>query len=150
MNTLVVLADSGSFKAFSLDDNQRNSSPRLEPLDATRMTEGDDRIGKMVTDQAGQYRKSTGTFAVKGEQSDGEQHNIWLENERRSIKQIAERMSELLGDGQFDSCYLAAPGEFNKRILEQLTPQARAKIEKNVQCDLVNSPRNEILQHFNN
>ena len=148
MNTLVVLADSGSFKAFSLDDNKRNSTPRLEPLDVTRMKEGEDRIGGMVTDQAGQYRKGTGTSASKGEQSDGEQHNIWLENERRSVKQIAERISKLLGNGQFGSCFLAAPGEFNERILEELTPQERSKIEKNIQCDLVNAPRNEILEHF--
>jgi hypothetical protein len=150
MNTLVVLADSGSFKAFSLEDNKRNSTPRLQPLDATRMQGGDDRIGRVVTDDAGQYRKSKGKYAVNGDGSDGEQHNIWLENERRSVKQIAERISQLLGDGQFGSCFLAAPGEFNQRILEQLPPQVRAKIEKNVQCDLVNAPRNEILQHFHN
>jgi hypothetical protein len=150
MNTLVVLADSGSFKAFSLEDTAVNSSPRLQPLDATRMKEGDDRIGRTVTDDAGQYRKSKGRFAVNGDRSDGEQHNIWLENERRSVKEIAERLSALLADGQFESCYLAAPGEFNKKILEHLSPQARSKIQKNLQCDLVNAPRNEILQHFNN
>jgi hypothetical protein len=150
MNTLVVLADSGSFKAFSLEESAVNSTPRLESLDATRMKEGDDRIGRMVTDDAGQYRKSKGRFAVNGDRSDGEQHNIWLENERRSVKEIAERISNLLGDNQFDSCYLAAPGELNKQILEHLSPEARSKIEKNLHCDLVNAPRNEILQHFNN
>jgi hypothetical protein len=150
MNTLVVLADSGSFKAFSMKDSGLHSTPRLEPLDAARMTEGDDRIGRMVTNNAGQYRKSKGKFSVNGDRSDGEQHNIWLENERRSMKEIAERISELLGDGQFDSCYLAAPSEFNKQILEYLSPKVRSKIKKNLQCDLVNTPRNEILQHFNN
>ena len=148
MNTLVVLADSGTFKAFSLEDNQRNSTPRLQPVDIDKIEQGDDRIGRMMTDQAGQYRKGTGNFSPNT--SDGEQHNIWLENERRSVKQIADRISKLLGNGQFDSCFLAAPAEFNRRIQEQLTPQARSKIEKNVQCDLVNAPRKEILHHFNN
>ncbi len=32
---------------------------------------------------------------MNGDRSDGEQHNIWLENERRSVKQIAEPNEQL-------------------------------------------------------
>jgi hypothetical protein len=149
MNTLVVLTDLGTFKAFALEKGDgRSGSPRLQPVQATRMEEGDDRIGRRVSDQAGQYRKST-NYSADSEQSDGEQHNIWLENERRSVKEIAETISDLLSDSHFESCYLAAPSEINRTIVEHLTPPARAKIEKNLQCDLVNAQRNEILQRFN-
>jgi hypothetical protein len=148
MNTLVVLADSGTFKAFALENS--DTSPRLQPLETRRIQEGDDRIGGQMTDDAGQFRKSKGRFAVNGDRSDGEQHNIWLENERRSVKQIAATISELLNKGEFESCYLAAPSEINNSILEHLSPQARTKIEKNLHCDLVNAQRNEILDRFNN
>lgn len=150
MNTLVVLTDLGTFKAFALEQDGLSSTPRLQPVETKRIVEGDDRIGGQVTDEAGQFRKSKGRSAVNGDRSDGEQHNIWLENHRRSEKEIAEAISDLLQDGRFESCYFAASSEINNRILEHLTPQARAKIEKNLHCDLVNVPKNEVLERFNN
>src|SRR4051812_29062540 len=138
MNTLVVLTDLGTFKAFALEQDGLSSTPRLKPVETKKIIEGDDRIGGQVTDEGGQFRKSKGRFAVNGDRADGEQHNIWLENHRRSEKEIAEAISDLLQDGRFESCYFAAAREINNRILEHLTPQARAKIEKNLHCDLVN------------
>ena len=78
----------------------------------------------------------------------GERHNICLENERRSVKQIAEKMNELLSNGDFDSCYFAASNEINREIVNNLSPQAKAKIEKNLTCNLVNAPQEELLSHF--
>jgi hypothetical protein len=150
MSTLVILTDLGTFKAFEVERDGLTSTTRLKPVETKKIIEGDDRIGGQVTDQAGQFRKSKGRFAVNGDRSDGEQHNIWLENHRRSEKEVAERISELLSDGQFESCYLAAASEINNRIIEHLTPEARAKIEKNLHCDLVNVPKDEVLERFNN
>jgi hypothetical protein len=148
MNKLVVLTDLGTFKAFRLEDDHLNSAPRLQPVDATRMESGDDRISRQVTDQAGQFRRTSMAYAANNYQSDGEAHNLWLENERRSVKQIADRISQLLGNGEFGSCYLAASSEINRAILDELSPEVRDRIEKNVSCNLVNAKREDILQHF--
>jgi hypothetical protein len=148
MNKLVVLTDLGTFKAFALEENRLNSSPRLQPVDSTRMEEGDDRLSRRVTDQAGQFSKGATIFASINDQSNGERHNIWLEDQRRSVRQIAERMSALLNDGRFESCYFAAASEINNSIIDQLPAEARAKIHKNVRCNLVNASRDEILHKF--
>jgi hypothetical protein len=148
MNKLVVLTDLGTFKAYRLEDDRASSSPRLEPVDSYETPLGDDRIGRHLSDQAGQFKKGALSFAAINDASTGERHNIHLENERRSVKQIANRMNELLGDGEFESCYFAASNEINRDIVEQLSPQAKAKIEKNLTCNLVNAPKEQLLQHF--
>lgn len=149
MNKLVVLTDLGTFKAYRLEENRASSSPRLQPVDSYETTLGDDRIGRRLSDQAGNFQKS-GAMGMQGvnDGETGERHNICLENERRSVKQIAEKMNELLSNGDFDSCYFAASNEINREIVNNLSPQAKAKIEKNLTCNLVNAPQEELLSHF--
>jgi protein required for attachment to host cells len=145
---LIVVTDLGTFKAFRLDDDRFSSAPRLEPVDAYESVHGDDRISRGLSDQAGQFKKGAPIYASINDQSNGERHNIWLENERRSVKQIADRLTELLGDGNFGSCYFAAASEINNAIVNELPQQVRSKIEKNIPRNLVNAPRDEILRHF--
>jgi hypothetical protein len=148
MNRLLVLTDLGTFKAYKVEKDRGSSSPRLQQVDSFENVEADDRIGRRLSDQAGQFSKGAGRIGSINDNENGERHNIWLENERRSVKQIAERMSELLGGADFETCYFAASNEINRQILDHLTPQARAKIQKNVPCNLVNAPREQILDHF--
>jgi hypothetical protein len=148
MNKLVVLTDLGTFKAYRWEEDGYSSTPRLQPVDSFENVEGDDRISRRLADQSGQFKKGAPAMAATHDQDDGERHNIWLENERRCLKMITDRLSDLLGDGEFDSCYFAASNEINNAILEALPPKARRKIEKNVHRNLVNAPRDQILNHF--
>jgi hypothetical protein len=43
---------------------------------------------------------------------------------------------------------LAASREINHQLLEELEPEVRSKIEKNVTADLTKLERAEILRHF--
>ena len=149
MNKLVVLTDLGSFKAYRLEDDRSNSRPRLQPVDAYETSLGDHRIGRRLSDQAGNFQKR-GAMGMQGvdDGETGERHNICLENDKRSVKEIAERMNELLSNGDFESCYFAASNEINRDIVNHLSPQAKAKIEKNLTCNLVNAPHEELLNHF--
>lgn len=148
MNKLIVLTDLGTFKAFRLEENRLATAPKLEPVDAYETANGDDRISLRLSDQAGRFKGSGPIPAATSDGATGERHNIHLENERRSVKQIVERMTELLKDDQVESCYFAAANEINNAIIDALPPNARAKIEKNVHSNLVNAPRDELLQHF--
>lgn len=148
MNKLVVLTDLGTFKAFRLEEERAGSTPRLQVVDAFETSDGDHRISRGVTDQAGQFSKGAKSFAAINDGANGERHNICLENEKRSVKQIAEKMSELLADGEFESCYFAASNEINRQIVDSLSPDARKKIEKNLHCNLVNAPKDQVLEQF--
>jgi hypothetical protein len=148
MNKLVVLTDLGTFKAYRLEENRAQSTPRLQTVDAFENPKADDRIGRMLSDANGQFQTGGPLGVATSDGADGERHNIFLENEKRCVKQIASRISELLGNGEFESCYLAASNEINREIVKHLTPEARHKIEKNITCNLVNAPKEQVLEHF--
>lgn len=148
MNKLVVLTDLGTFKAYRLEEKRASSAPRLQVVDAYETADGDHRISRGLADQAGQFSKGARSFAAVNDGASGERHNICLENEKRSVKQIADKMTELLSNGEFESCYFAASNEINRQILDSLSPETRGKIEKNLTCNLVNAPTEELLQHF--
>ena len=64
--------------------------------------------------------------------SDGERHNIELESRKRLVRQLAQRLNALVRGKEVERCLLAASREINHQLLEELEPQVRAKIEKNV------------------
>ena len=148
MSKLLVLTDLGTFKAYKVEKDAYSTSPRLEVVDAWETVYGDDRISRRLSDQAGQFSKGAKSFAAHNDMSNGERHNIELENRRRSMKQISEKLSTLLENGDFDGCYLAASEEINRTIVDNLAPGAKAKIEKNLHSNLVNANREEILKQF--
>lgn len=80
--------------------------------------------------------------------SDGERHNIELESRKRLVRQLAQRLNILARSQEIDRCFLAASKEINHPLLEELDPQVRAKIAKNVPADLTKLARCDILQHF--
>ena len=145
---LVIVTDLGAFKAYRVDDDGLSSNPRLDPVDAFETVAINQKLSEQLSDQAGQFRKGAVIFASINDQGNGERHNIVLENRRRSAKDIAEAISNLLKDNEFDSCYFAAPKEINNQLLSFMTPEARGKIEKNLGLDLVNVAPNQLLKHF--
>jgi hypothetical protein len=148
MNTLLVVADLGGFKAFKLESNNHfPQSPRLDLLEEFRNPEAHGRIVDRVSDLSGRFPRGTGAGRA-GAMSDGERHNIDLESRKRFIRQLAQRLNTLARAQDIDRCFLAASKEINNPLLEELDPQVRAKITKNVPADLTKSGRTEILSHF--
>jgi hypothetical protein len=146
-DTLLVVADLGGFKAFKLENNHLHRAPRLEFLEQFAMTEAHGRLVDRVSDLSGRFPRGTGTKAG-GAMSDGERHNIELESRKRLVRQLARRLNTLARSAEIERCFLAASKEINHQLLEELEPQVRAKIEKNIPADLTKLERTEILRHF--
>jgi hypothetical protein len=147
-NTLVVVADLGCFKAYRLENDHPDRSPRLEPLQEFNNANAHDKLGDKVTDLAGRFPRKTGAAHTTGAMSDGERHNIELESRKRLVRQHAQRLNTLARNKDFDRCLLAASREINHQLLDELEPQVRAKIEINLSADLTKLERAEILRHF--
>lgn len=148
MNTLLVVADLGGFKAYKLENNDKlNQSPRLELLEHFHNQEAHGRIVDKVSDLSGRFPKGSAARS-SGAMSDGERHNIELESRKRFVRQLAQRLNVLAGRQDIDRCLLAASREINHPLLEELDPQVRAKITKNVPADLTKLGRSEILSRF--
>ncbi len=147
-NTLVVVADLGCFKAYRLENSHASHTPRLELVDEFTSADAHGKLVDKVTDLAGRFPRRGGTATARGAMSDGERHNIELESRRRLVRQLAQRLNGLARDPEVERCLLAASREINHPLLEELEPQVRAKIEKNVPADLTKVKRGDLLRHF--
>ncbi len=147
-NTLVVVADLGGFKAFKVENNNHLArEPRLEFLEQYQNAEAHGHLVDKVSDLSGRFPRGTGMKAG-GAMSDGERHNIELEARRRLVRQLAQRLNTLARGQDVERCFLAASKEINHQLLDELDPQLRAKIEKNIPADLTKLERAEILSRF--
>jgi hypothetical protein len=143
-STLVVVADLGGFKAYRLENNHFNRTPRLELLEQFDLPQAHDRLVDKVSDLGGRFPRGTGGGAM----SDGERHNIELESRKRFVRQLAHRLNALARSPKIERCFLAVSREINHQLVEELEPQVRTKIEKSVAADLTKLDRAEILKHF--
>lgn len=149
MNTLLVVADLGGFKAYKLETNNNslNHTPRLALLEQFSSRQAHDRLVDRMSDLSGRFPRRTGP-GTGGAMSDGERHNIELEARKRLIRALAHKLNILAGRDDIDRCFLAASKEINHPLLEELNPQVRAKVAKNVPADLTKLGQLDILRHF--
>jgi hypothetical protein len=140
MKRLVVVTDLGSFKAYELQDDPLNTKPKLEMVDSFEFTGGGDKISKKLSDSAGRFNDG----------STADNHGVVLEDQRRHMQAVANRVGELLAGDEYAGCYFAAASEINQRILEFVPASARAKIEKNLSCNLVHANGDQLIRHFAN
>jgi len=138
---MIVLADLGRVKAFRVTYDMMTSKPQLEQIYDCEFLEAHGRFAERVSDQAGR-------FAVNGSPgaSTSENHSLRVETDRRLVRMVAEKISELVQGEQY--WFLAAGPEINHRILEHLPPETRAALYKNIPADLVKTPKHQIMDHF--
>jgi len=150
-NTLLVVADLGGYKAYKLGNHDTNNhlsrTPRLEFLEQFDNPDAHGHLIDRVSDLSGRFPRGTGTRSG-GAMADGERHNIELEPRKRLVRQLAQSLNTLARRQEIDRCFLAASKEINHQLLEELDPDLRAKIEKNVPADLTKLERTDILRHF--
>ena len=147
-NTLVVVADLARFKAFRLENTDVQRTPRLELLEEFMNEDAHGKLVDKVTDLSGRFPRGGARAAGSCAMSDGERHNIELEMRKRLVKQLAQHFNSLARERGVERCFLAASREINHALLDELEPQVRAKIEKNVPANLTKMERVELLSYF--
>jgi hypothetical protein len=146
-NKWLLVADLGSFKAYRVEASGFNRGPRLELMEAYENAAVHDRLVNKVSDLAGRFPKGLGPNGA-GIMSDGERHNIELEQRKRQTRQLAEQISLVMHRDDFEACFFAASKEINHQIMEGLEPTLRAKIQRNVAADLTKIDKSRLLGHF--
>jgi hypothetical protein len=143
-NKLVIVTDLGLLKAYRVDVTLKNT-PRLEPMKELVFEEAHRRFAETVTDMAGRH---VGPSHPGWGAPMTDDHNLRLETERRLIKRIARHIEELVHHNGQAGVWLAAHKEINHPILDELAGACRARIEKNLTCDLIKANEKELLEHF--
>jgi hypothetical protein len=146
-NTLVVVTDLAGFKAYRVDDDQMHSSPRLELLQEFSNPQIQGRLVERLSDLAGRFPRRTGA-SQSSAMSDGERHNIHLEQRKRGVRKLAGQIDELMRDPGVDQCFLAASREIHHPLLDELAPATRAKIGQNIPADLTKVAKAQLLGYF--
>ena len=141
---LLIVTDLGSFKAYIVDQSGLDTMPRLELIEHFNPEQPHLKMADKLSDLAGRYRAAGG----KASTPFGERHNIKLEERKRLIRQLAKRLNVLMGDGDVDSCYLAASKGIDQQILDALSPAAQAKIKRNLAADLIKASKAKLLEYF--
>ena len=147
-NKWLLVVDLASFKAYRVETSRFTRSPRLELMETFDNAEAHSRLVDKVSDLSGRFPRGRGANGAAGVMSDGERHNIELEQRKRLARRLAERVNALMRRDDVDICYLAASKEINHQILEEVEPRLRVKIEKNIAADLTKINKSELLQHF--
>ncbi len=145
---LVLLADLGTLKAYKVTRDELHGHPRIDLVENMENVNAHQRISDMVTDQAGRFGVGNGVAA--GQMSHGENHNLKTENEKRSIELLSSRVNEIVGGSDAAHFYFAAPAQINQRVVDGFSSAVRAKMQKNLNSDLIKIDKSELLARFQN
>jgi len=145
MSTVIVTVDLGHFKAYRVTWDPV-ASPKIELIASYDSIEGHGKLGGRLCDIAGRFVGGGGEGEVaKGY---GEPHNLETNIRKKLAKLIALDINALIKKEDCGRWYLAAGEKINKDITKKLDPAVKAILNKNISFDLTNTPRSEILSHF--
>lgn len=144
---LLILADLGTLKALRLTHHEQTGRPHLSLVEQVEPVEPHQRLSARVTDQAGRFPVANGG-GTSGAMSHGENHNLPLESQRRTIKLLAGQIQEILERERVAGWYFAASQQIDQRILDELPERFRSMLQKHVRSDLTKIDKGELLKHF--
>lgn len=146
--TMIVVADLGTFKTFSLEEDSATRTPRLQPIASEDFPDAFAKRSNTLTVMEGRSAKSPSNPRANATASDGEQHNMHLEKRRRSIKRMATNIDLLLAREKDTRCFVAAPKDVLQPLLDELPNGARQRIDRTLPLDLTRIDKSELLDHF--
>jgi len=145
MERLIIAVDLGHFKAYKVSTDSPGS-PKIHLIESYDSIEGHGKLSEKVSDGAGRFGVSGGkNGAAKGY---GEPHNIELEAEKKAAKLIAKDIAAIIGREGIKKWWFAAANKLSSLILENLEPDLKAKMDKNINSNLTKTNKSEILKHF--
>lgn len=146
MSKVIIAVDLGHFKAYRVTKDPYEKSAKTELIESYDSIAARLKLSDKLSDAAGRFRLSGGRNGKAA--GYGEAHNLETEEEKRLVKQIAEGINELVQREKCEMWYLAAGKNINSQIVENLDPSVKAKMEKNVPCNLTKAGKSELLNHF--
>jgi hypothetical protein len=146
MSKVIIAVDLGHFKAYRLTKDPYEKSPKTELIGSYDSIPARLKLSDKLSDAAGRFRLSGGRNGKAA--GFGEAHNLETEEEKRLIKQIAEDINQLVRRENCESWYLAAARNINSQIVDNLEPSVKAKMEKNLPCNLTKAGKGDLLDHF--
>jgi hypothetical protein len=141
---LLIVTDLGLLKAFKLEPRD-GGSPRLTLVEQHVLEAAHQHLTRQVTDSAGRRAAPPGNMGG-GTMADG--HNLLLENRRRLVRQLAQKIEVLARADGSGGLWLAAQKEILHPLVDSLPREVRDRIEKSLPEDLTKLDPKQVLAHF--
>jgi hypothetical protein len=106
-------------------------------------------VSETFTDAAGSFPTQTGAGSRQTVQGNSiAERHYDIEEDRRSAKQLAKRIGDILRREKPDGWAFAAPADIQTAVLAELEPTLRAQLSERLPRDLVNVPAEQLGEHF--
>lgn len=146
MSKVIIVVDLGHFKAYRVTKEPLAQSAKAELIENYDLIGAHLKLSDKLSDAAGRFRLGGGKNGKAA--GYGEAHNLETEEEKKVIKQISEDINELILREKSEKWYLAAGKNINSQIVQHLDPGVKAKLDKNVACNLTKAGKSELLDYF--
>lgn len=146
-NSLLIIFDRGSLKAWRVDETPNRPEPALRLIQSFEITDAHGRYEDKLTDQAGRFPVGT-SGPGRHQGAHAERQHLELENDRRILKQLAGHITDIVTKEQPEGWTVAAPAEINSSVIDQLAPAVRDRIVENVPSDLTRLEQAKLASHF--
>lgn len=143
--SLIIVADRGSLKAYRVADTP-NRGPSLQLVQALEITGAHLSTDEKVTDQSGKFPVSDGTAFHAT--SVAERTGLELENEKRTVRQLADHIAEIVAKEKGEGWSFAAPASIHSAVTELLPAPIRDRVVEHVKSDLVKIEPAKLASHF--
>lgn len=146
MSKVIIAVDLGHFKAYRVTKEPFEKSAKAELIGSYDSMGARMKLSNKLSDAAGRFRLAGGRNGKAA--GYGEAHNLETEEEKRLVKQIAVDINELVSKEKCETWSLAAGKHINGLIIEHLDPGVKAKLDKNLYCNLTKAGKSELLDYF--
>lgn len=154
VGNIVIVANLGELKVYEAMPRDLEAEAGLKPanvkldlVDEKRYSESHQKLHEILTDQAGRFKgggQGRGTF-TRG--SIGEKHTIEQGIEEDVLRELAGDISEIITKKSVPA-YLAMPDMIFKRVMDRISHEAKQKVAKTVEKDLMKVSKTELPELF--
>ncbi len=144
-NTLIIVADLGELKVYKPIKHEAivngghdlKISYSLELLTDLDYILPHKKISEIVSDKAGNFKGVN-----------VEDNKVEDEMERRTLKDVAADIENIIKNETPKQVFLAFPKEMFSALMNELSENAKSVITKTLQANLVKEDKNKLLDHF--
>jgi len=141
----VILADLGNFRAFRLSQKNNDTlTPHKGPVNIEEFKLPDE---EWDSDRPGRFSQGH-SVSETNSVSSGENHHEKANQEKKRITFLAKKIETILSHEESKHWCLAAPEAINKRILVEISPEARENLSINLKADLTKISLSELEKRF--
>ena len=147
---IVILANLGELKVYEANPRDLEAEAGMAPthikLDLVtdkNYIDAHKKLHETVTDQAGRFKGGSQGRGEFSQGSIGEKHSLGQEIEEKIIREVAEDISSIITEKN-SRAFVAIPDMIFKRVFDHISSDAKAKIFKSIEKDLMKVDKTEL------